>query len=105
MAPGRALARAREEVLRDGRRRVSDSAAEVVKARAASVRHDAVAAGELDPREQRYDATCADVAQLVEHFTRNEGVRGSNPRVGSKRRPAGAGLRPFGLTARAQLVL
>jgi hypothetical protein len=25
----------------------------------------------------------ADVAQLVEHFTRNEGVRGSNPRVGS----------------------
>src|SRR5437764_3917947 len=24
----------------------------------------------------------ADVAQLVEHFTRNEGVRGSNPRVG-----------------------
>ena len=28
----------------------------------------------------------ADVAQLVEHFTRNEGVRGSNPRVGSPRR-------------------
>lgn len=27
----------------------------------------------------------ADVAQLVEHFTRNEGVRGSNPRVGSGR--------------------
>ena len=26
----------------------------------------------------------ADVAQLVEHFTRNEGVRGSNPRVGSR---------------------
>ena len=24
----------------------------------------------------------ADVAQLVEHFTRNEGVRGSSPRVG-----------------------
>jgi hypothetical protein len=24
----------------------------------------------------------ADVAQPVEHFTRNEGVRGSNPRVG-----------------------
>src|SRR3954447_13414682 len=24
----------------------------------------------------------ADVAQLVEHFTRNEGVRGLNPRVG-----------------------
>src|SRR6476620_9012640 len=30
----------------------------------------------------------ADVAQLVEHFTRNEGVRGSNPRVGSLERPA-----------------
>jgi hypothetical protein len=26
----------------------------------------------------------ADVAQLVEHFTRNEGVRGSSPRVGSE---------------------
>ena len=30
----------------------------------------------------------ADVAQLVEHFTRNEGVRGSSPRVGSAARPA-----------------
>jgi hypothetical protein len=28
----------------------------------------------------------ADVAQLVEHFTRNEGVRGSSPRVGSRNR-------------------
>jgi hypothetical protein len=27
-------------------------------------------------------AADADVAQLVEHFTRNEGVRGSSPRVG-----------------------
>jgi hypothetical protein len=27
-------------------------------------------------------ASPADVAQLVEHFTRNEGVRGSSPRVG-----------------------
>src|ERR1700722_4710740 len=27
----------------------------------------------------------ADVAQLVEHFTRNEGVRGSSPRVGSRK--------------------
>ena len=26
----------------------------------------------------------ADVAQLVEHFTRNEGVSGSNPLVGSR---------------------
>jgi hypothetical protein len=30
----------------------------------------------------RYPPRAADVAQLVEHFTRNEGVRGSNPRVG-----------------------
>lgn len=29
-----------------------------------------------------YNALRADVAQLVEHFTRNEGVRGSSPRVG-----------------------
>ena len=29
----------------------------------------------------------ADVAQLVEHFTRNEGVRGSSPRVGSQKVP------------------
>jgi hypothetical protein len=29
-----------------------------------------------------YSRRLADVAQLVEHFTRNEGVRGSNPRVG-----------------------
>ncbi len=29
----------------------------------------------------------ADVAQLVEHFARNEGVRGSNPRVGSGESP------------------
>jgi predicted nucleotidyltransferase len=30
----------------------------------------------------------ADVAQLVEHFTRNEGVPGSNPGVGSPMVPA-----------------
>ncbi len=29
-----------------------------------------------------YNQAVADVAQLVEHFTRNEGVRGSSPRVG-----------------------
>ena len=31
----------------------------------------------------------ADVAQLVEHFTRKEGVRGSNPRVGFPSRVSG----------------
>jgi hypothetical protein len=33
---------------------------------------------EKSPKSREY----ADVAQLVEHFTRNEGVRGSSPRVG-----------------------
>ena len=32
-------------------------------------------------------ARLADVAQLVEHFTRNEGVRGSSPRVGFEEPP------------------
>jgi hypothetical protein len=31
----------------------------------------------------RYSKGLADVAQLVEHFTRNEGVPGSSPGVGS----------------------
>ena len=35
----------------------------------------------------------ADVAQLVEHFTRNEGVAGSSPAVGSSESPAPAGFR------------
>ena len=33
-------------------------------------------------RSSGYYQARADVAQLVEHFTRNEGVRGSSPRVG-----------------------
>ena len=45
-------------------------------------RLEAPETGPLSCPEPRYDATCADVAQLVEHFTRNEGVRGSSPRVG-----------------------
>jgi hypothetical protein len=32
--------------------------------------------------EKGYDPRHADVAQLVEHFTRNEGVSGSNPLIG-----------------------
>ena len=40
--------------------------------------------GKLDRR--------ADVAQLVEHITRNDGVRGSSPRVGSPESPAQAGF-------------
>ena len=39
--------------------------------------------------------TLADVAQLVEHFTRNEGVRGSSPRVGLSETPANAGVSSF----------
>ncbi len=37
--------------------------------------------GPRTPKIQEIPAN-ADVAQLVEHFTRNEGVRGSSPRVG-----------------------
>ena len=40
-----------------------------------------------------YPSSRADVAQLVEHFTRNEGVRGSSPRVGSLEGLQIAGLR------------
>ena len=49
---------------------------------AARKRLEAPETGPLRAGEPRYDASCADVAQLVEHFTRNEGVRGSSPRVG-----------------------
>ena len=45
-------------------------------------------------------AVPADVAQLVEHFTRNEGVRGSSPRVGFRSQAVPPSLRgderPFG---------
>ena len=46
---------------------------------------DESATGSVNPfnGSRRYTRIRADVAQLVEHFTRNEGVRGSNPRVGS----------------------
>src|SRR4249919_1484854 len=40
-----------------------------------------------------YYPSRADVAQLVEHFTRNEGVRGSSPRVGFS---VHAGFGPLG---------
>jgi hypothetical protein len=39
-----------------------------------------------ESRKVREIPASADVAQLVEHFTRNEGVRGSSPRVGSGRK-------------------
>src|SRR6476661_167045 len=42
---------------------------------------------------RRYDPPRADVAQLVEHFTRNEGVSGSNPLVGFPYRAANAVVR------------
>src|SRR5690348_14648007 len=38
----------------------------------------------------------ADVAQLVEHFTRNEGVPGSSPGVGSQSAGGGKSSRPEG---------
>jgi hypothetical protein len=42
----------------------------------------------------RYDALRADIAQLVEHFTRNEGVPGSSPGVGLPRRSHGEARMP-----------
>jgi hypothetical protein len=47
-----------------------------------------LAQGHGSEKAAGYTGLPADVAQLVEHFTRNEGVRGSNPRVGFKRVPA-----------------
>ena len=44
----------------------------------------------------------ADVAQLVEHFTRNEGVRGSNPRVGFQEIPQ---MRAFSMPAAGHRLL
>jgi hypothetical protein len=46
----------------------------------------------LAARKMRICRSFADVAQLVEHFTRNEGVPGSNPGVGSEK---GAGNSAF----------
>jgi len=39
----------------------------------------------------------ADVAQLVEHFTRNEGVPGSSPGVGSRKAPENRGFSVSGV--------
>jgi Protein of unknown function, DUF488 len=46
---------------------------------------DGLASVPLSPLSVASIHSRADVAQLVEHFTRNEGVRGSSPRVGSGR--------------------
>jgi hypothetical protein len=46
----------------------------------------------------------ADVAQLVEHFTRNEGVPGSSPGVGSGQVPVFAPFRPDGLAYSVRLL-
>ena len=35
--------------------------------------------------------SCAGMAQLVEHLTRNEKVAGSNPATSSTEKPAGSG--------------
>src|SRR2546425_12989630 len=45
---------------------------------------------QLAEKRGLYWLSLADVAQLVEHFTRNEGVRGSSPRVGSPKSSAQA---------------
>jgi hypothetical protein len=57
----------------------------------AATDRDCVAAAQPETghesRSIREIPASADVAQLVEHFTRNEGVRGSSPRVGLRKAP------------------
>src|SRR4051794_26227117 len=49
---------------------------------------DRLLRGSIRPGRRGYPrARPADVAQLVEHFTRNEGVSGSSPLVGSSKAP------------------
>src|ERR1700684_1914736 len=51
-------------------------------------------------RKTQENPANADVAQLVEHFTRNEGVPGSSPGVGSKDSAGSPGCwKPFGSLA------
>ncbi len=85
---------------RGGRRPCLNSRPDGQPVRIASLRAGAVprqyGSLALMPIESGEDPDCrpfADVAQLVEHFTRNEGVPGSSPGVGSKERPAESG--PF----------
>src|ERR1700733_15792150 len=66
---------------------------------AAAIDHDFAAPvqSKIGPgtRKIREIPANADVAQLVEHFTRNEGVRGSSPRVGlAQYLPAKRDVRP-----------
>ena len=51
-----------------------------------------LASAAAEPARAGTIGACADVAQLVEHFTRNEGVRGSSPRVGFMETTAVAGI-------------
>jgi hypothetical protein len=71
------------EVNRPQRRQLRLRAAEVDRDFAAPLQHQT---RQQKPKIQEIPAN-ADVAQLVEHFTRNEGVRGSSPRVGSQNTP------------------
>ena len=75
--------RHRPRVLREARRVAAGGAGQARRARRRGRRGSAVGT----PRRSGGVASIrrrADVAQLVEHFTRNEGVRGSSPRVGFK---------------------
>ena len=69
------------EVNRPQRRQLRLRAAEADRNFAAPLQHQT---RQRKPKIQEIPAN-ADVAQLVEHFTRNEGVRGSSPRVGSEK--------------------
>jgi hypothetical protein len=80
----------RAEPRRRARRLVRHARARAARPVAAG-RAGAPAAGARRQRTRLHFATRADVAQLVEHFTRNEGVPGSNPGVGSSRKARSGG--------------
>src|SRR5450755_2430813 len=76
------------EVNRPQRRQLRLRAAEADRNFAAPLQHQT---RQRKPKIQEVPAN-ADVAQLVEHFTRNEGVPGSSPGVGSEKAPQMARL-------------
>jgi hypothetical protein len=76
------LAHATSAVNRPQKRQVRLRAAEADQNFAAPLQHQT---RQRRPKIQEIPAP-ADVAQLVEHFTRNEGVPGSRPGVGFPRR-------------------
>ena len=69
-----------------------------VKVTARPLRRSGLSGSPESPLQASSMKPRADVAQLVEHFTRNEGVPGSSPGVGLTGTSAAAGL-PWRLTS------